>query len=984
MLEEYLSEFALGDFEATSQPLQSGLSKQKVADLQNILIKLGWKATTIPRPGAKDFGLFGSKTAGAWGQSAAGRKLNPTFQRASATEAYVDPNTLAALFTAAAGGAATTPARPQTVPAPAIQQTVAPAQPLTAMNTVTKGAREVSNLLYAVGWTTAKLPKTEVYTQKLANAWATSAKLRNMPVELKPTTSAGLVFVHKDTFDRIAADAVKGKVVKDAPVKDVVIAGTLVHPVLHLQELLYGVGWTKKKLAKDGKYGPQTKKAWGVSAKTRKLPELFERVDGNTARVAQATYDKIKADAQLAPVPTPYVPPKPEPVVPAGQEILIKPVADTQNVLIGLGWKSTTIPRPGVKDFGLFGPKTKAAWESSAKRRGLDTLFERVDGKTVKVSTKAYVAMLEEVKRSKSKGKDKPAPTPGPAPGPTPSPPPSPTPAPADVEVLAVRTVQQSLNVRAKAKLADDGTWGPKTEKALRSWLDKQPGGKRAKFVVKSKVKGASTVQLPKAFAAVLRDTRAPTPGPTPGPIPAPAPSPVPAPAPITPVEDQTVALLIKASTQAVPVIAVQHALAVMRKIDASIPSADFTGAWDKATSDAFFVAFRGSDKLDEAQQRVWRTVLSKVASPDARTVNLIPRDAAAVLKGEQLWQAEAQRGGTTNGGQQGGQTSQEPEPVGGDCNSLGPVFSEECKAAGGMTAYQNLRRQTPQQNGGVPADTHKGGYTSDGGSGGSSGGGVYDGGGGGPTTDGGGGIPGGGDVAPPPVVAANNPAVIWDQAVEALRAVGTDGPRIAKAIEDAKATGGTIRPEVLQAYTAWQASVERLKQRVAAVLEKSPQAQAAIDGASGGSQAQALSALEAYFGELAGPSADVLDLLKSPLFTAPLSGLGQVAQVAGWAARVGGPLWAKMIELLQLPVVKSAVVTGITVQGVGDALNAETVAFKDTNQQLNQLVAEGKLTTEQADVLRPEGPTSPWTAVALTVVALGGGYLYLRHRKRS
>jgi len=1042
---EYLQEFAIGDFEATAQPSQTGLQKRTVADLQNILIKLGWKATTIPRPGAKDFGLYGPKTAGAWGQSATTRKLNPTFQRASATEAYVDPNTLAALFAAAGGGAAV-------AAQPAVQTTtVAPVQPLTALNTVTKGAREINNLLYGVGWTTKKLPKTDVYTKSLANAWATSAKLRNMPVELKPTTSPAQVFVHKDTYDRIAADATKAKVATDAPAAEKVVAGSVVHPVLHLQELLYGVGWTKKKLAKDGKYGPQTAKAWGISAKTRKLPGTFERIDGKTVRVAQATYEKIKADAALAPVPAPYVPPAPtpSPVVPPGAEILVKPVADAQNVLIKLGWKATSVPRPGAKDFGLFGPKTKAAWESSAKSRNLDTLFERVDGKTVKVSTKTYVAMLEEAQK-KSKTVE-PTPTPAPSPvvpkgeellvkpvadaqnvliklgwkstnvprpsakdfglfgpktkaawessaksrkldplfervdgrtvkvstktyvamleesqkgaGPAPTPAPTPTPTPADSEVLAVRSVQQALNIRAKAKLVDDGTWGPKTEKALRSWLDKQPGGKKAKIVVISKAKNASTVQLPKAFAAILRDTSNAT---TPE-------------KPATSAEDQAVAFLIKGATVPVPVLHVQHMLAIAKAGNPAVPSVEFTGSWDKATFDAYMFAVKG--KLDASFQKVWRIALPKMVSPDAKTVMLSPTDAEVVALGEKSWQSgqKVKKKRDKKKAKKEPVTPQDDKEVQQLRDQL-KQLQDQLNKGGGSPAPTPT--PAPNGGGGGGGGGYASGSSSSGGSGGG-GGAIYDGGeGGGPTPGGGGDVPGGGDAPTPPVVAANNPAVIWDQAVEALRSVGTDGPRIAKAIEDATASGGTIRPEVLSTYTAWQAAVERLKQRVASILEKTPQAITAMDAAGGASPG--LSALEAYFGELAGPGSEALDLLKSPLFSAPMQGLGQVAQAAGWAARVAGPLWAKMIELLQLPVVKSAVVTGITVQGVGDALNAETVAFSDVNQQLNNLVAEGKLTAEQADQLRPETPTSPWTVLALAGVALGGGYLYLRNKKRA
>jgi hypothetical protein len=76
---------------------ESGPVKRLVADLQKILINLGWRSTTIPRPGAKDFGLFGPKTAGAWGESARARGLSPQFDRVSPTEAMVDVKTFTTL-----------------------------------------------------------------------------------------------------------------------------------------------------------------------------------------------------------------------------------------------------------------------------------------------------------------------------------------------------------------------------------------------------------------------------------------------------------------------------------------------------------------------------------------------------------------------------------------------------------------------------------------------------------------------------------------------------------------------------------------------------------------------------------------------------------------------------------------------------------------------------------------------------------------------
>jgi hypothetical protein len=75
----------------------AGPVKRLVADLQLVLIALGWRSTTIPRPTAKDFGLYGPKTANAWKESAQARGLPIQFDRSSPTEAVVDARTLRVL-----------------------------------------------------------------------------------------------------------------------------------------------------------------------------------------------------------------------------------------------------------------------------------------------------------------------------------------------------------------------------------------------------------------------------------------------------------------------------------------------------------------------------------------------------------------------------------------------------------------------------------------------------------------------------------------------------------------------------------------------------------------------------------------------------------------------------------------------------------------------------------------------------------------------
>jgi len=66
--------------------------------------------------------------------------------------------------------------------------------------------------------------------------------------------------------------------------------------VAELQKLLYGVGWTTKKLDNDPRFGPQTVKAWKTSTKTRNVPQTINRVDATHAQVSKIAYKRMVAD----------------------------------------------------------------------------------------------------------------------------------------------------------------------------------------------------------------------------------------------------------------------------------------------------------------------------------------------------------------------------------------------------------------------------------------------------------------------------------------------------------------------------------------------------------------------------------------------------------------------------------------------------------------------------------------------------------------
>jgi hypothetical protein len=1107
-INEYLEEFALGDFAATSNsPVQSGLVRRTVADLQNILIGIGWKATTIPRPGSKDFGLFGPKTAGAWGTSSQSRKLNPTFNRASATEAFVDPATLAAL----SGGAQPQAAQPAAVVRPA--QTAAPTTTPTGM-LATHAVKDAFDILYGLGWTTKKLPRSGVYTPMLAKAWGISATTRKLNPVLKAAEYSDSVYVDHATFDAMQA-AARGNVVSvGAPAKDVIVPGSVVKTVLELQDLLYGVGWTTKKLTRDGAYGKQTSHAWAVSAANRHLPVAFDRVDGKTARVSQATYDQIAADAAksgVKPVVTDNTltdkkvkdDKKPAP----SADLVDKSVADVQNLLIKLGWKSSTIPRPGSRDFGLFGPKTQGAWETSTKGRKLDSTFVRVDGKTARLNASAYVTMLEEVMKAKQPKTPEQKKTPE-----TPETPEKPSkdtdtpiipivlafdilyklgwttkklpksgtftptlahawgvssrsrklnpkfvayqtgtaavdpatvaalsaaadaaaggkpepekkkdvpsgsveilvaemqdivhrlgvpktkgtlgkkfgpstqkawetvatarklnagvtgtlnalkasvvsdtynalkneavkqpdkPSVLDVEEIAANTVQQGLNTLTKSKLKVDSTWGRNTEQALRTWLNKQPGGSTVKIIVVSAKKSASSVKLPKAFVAMLRE----------------AAKSAPAPKPETPKDQADVTALLKVATVVVPVLAVQRTLDIVRRKRPEIPQVSLSGTWDPTTQEAFLKVFVPSATLAP----IWTMAFPKLVSPDNTTVRVMPGDEATIVTGQKLWlERPTEGGGTTGGGTTGGGTSDQRIPGGGDGSS------------------------TPSGGGGGGGGS--GGGAPDSGGGGGSGGGASGGGGAGGET------PGGGGTTPEPSPGApTDPGAVWDGLVAALQSLGSKGPRYIQTMQAAVATGGTIAPEVEQAFEAWLTAAERVKLRTAQIIALPSVAQAVDAAGAGASPAAGVSSLEAYLGELASTSTEMVDFLKAPLSTSPaaaLQGLGQAVQAvevaAPWIARFAGATWTGLLTLLRLPVVRTAATTGIVVKGVGDALTSETQTLADRDAQLDKYVTEGKLTVEQRKQLDKPTGTDWKTMTILGVVGLGGLALYLRNR---
>ena len=656
-------------------------------------------------------------------------------------------------------------------------------------------------------------------------------------------------------------------------------------PIITAYYILYKLGWTTKKLPKSDKFTAALVSAWQVSSKSRKLDPKISKYKEDMISAAPATIRKLSADAAAV---------KAKSGEPTGAVTIF--VSEMQDIVHALG-----VPRDKATTDKSFGPATLKAWEKVASARNLNAGVTGKKGdKQVKVPPETYNTLKAEAAKG---GKV----------------------SPLDSEVILVITVQQGLNVLAKSKLGEDGTWGSKTESALRAWLNKQPGGKTVKPVIVTKTKGSSSIRLPRALVGVLRS----------------AAKTAPAPQPKNEDERKAADAVVQASTQSVSVLLLQHALSMLNRANANRPAVSFTGTWDPVTQDAFLLDFKGG--LSAILQRIWRIALPRLVSTDSRTIKLPPADVQLVGQGESLWQSQQQ-----------------------------PPINDQQKKE-----QEQQRQQYEQQ-------TQQGGGST-----------VPDGGAGGGTIPNGGAelpsgeTPGGGG-APTPSTSA--PEAVWDAVVAALGSMGTQGVQIAQAVSEKQTAREHLLPEVSEAFDAWCKAAEKIKLSVAQMIEGDSKVMSAID-ASAGSAAPAAGgvsewALAAYFGELAGPAADILLTLKTPLATeTAVSGYGlgeleQVAQAAQIAGRLGGAAWAKMIELLSLPVVRAAAVTYIGVKGVGEAFNADATNYKDLMGRLYDAVEKKQLTVEDAGKLKPSQPMGIAAIAAIGVVVLGGFALYLRGKR--
>lgn len=959
----------LADFEAAEKPTTAskpGLVQMDIAPLQRLLNQLGEKLTQD--------GLFGPGTKGAWARQAQKRRLEPAFDRAGPKWAWVSQQTYAALSAAAYPAGTVAPASkpavakpaakaaPKAAPKPAAKAAPKPAaKPVAAPKPVAAGlvdkpVAELQQLLYGVGWTSKKLTNDGLYGPQTKSAWGVSAKLRKLPVTFD-RVDGRTARVALATYDKIKADGSAAPKPAPAPAPGFPAPAPAAAPtglvdksVAELQGILYGVGWTTKKLPSDGAYGPKTKAAWEGSSKLRGLPATFTRVDGRTARVDATTYEALKAKMPAtkitpapAPKPGPGPAPAPGPAAPAGT--VNKLVAELQGILYGVGWTTKKLPSDGA-----YGPKTKAAWEGSAKLRGLPTTFVRVDGRTARVDATTYEALKAKMPATKvpdSGGKKTPAPKPAPAP------------VNGDLitkPVLEVQKLLQAIGWKART-VATNGKFDANTQKA---WIDSAK--RRGLSTTFTKV-DARTVKLNKStFDTIQSEVTKKKPD-------------VPAPAPQSTLSPGAKAV-IQLATVKVSAETLQQAMARTAALR-SLEPLPITGVWGQ--SDIQFFTKQVIQKPDTIQ--FWLEAFPSLVSADGKTV-MMPDTIASVLPTlANAWIASQQK---TVPSPSPGPTPPVDGPVGGNCNSLGPQYSEECNRLG-WDEYQRRARAgqyeppaPPSPNGGYvpPAPPSPGPAPMP----------VYDNGGGG-----GGGAPEPFPEEPAPPPAPDNSAAVesWGKAVAALQSLTQKAPEIEKAFVAAQERG-PIHPEVQAKLDAWLQAADKLTSTLSNVISGSPELRSALDASGPGVGFAGLSGygqeLAVYFGELEAVADKAIELLRTPFYEAAaivLKGFEQAGPALSWAARLGAPAWTRLLELLRLPVVTVAGGTAIAGKTITDAINGETEAYLSHEDALAQLVAEGKLTTDEYNNLKKDIPEqkSIIGPVILGVVALGGFALYLKNR---
>ena len=244
-----------------------------VAELQTILKGIGY--SRLPQDGA-----FGPNTVKAWQGATQRRGLDATIGRASGTEAWVNPATLAAMRTTTSIGGKSAPVSTPVVPArtPAVPtaKTGKPTEPSKA-GMVKGDVGALQSLLLKLG-EKLKAGRDGSWGPDTAGAWMRAATKRQqdgtinragptdawvMPAALAALTTAAQASTDQPGKGGGAPDKpvkpVKGK--PDQPSKQAMVKTG----VGQIQDLLIKLG-AKLKAGRDGQWGPDTAKAWQKAA----------------------------------------------------------------------------------------------------------------------------------------------------------------------------------------------------------------------------------------------------------------------------------------------------------------------------------------------------------------------------------------------------------------------------------------------------------------------------------------------------------------------------------------------------------------------------------------------------------------------------------------------------------------------------------------------------------------------------------------------
>lgn len=785
-------------------------------------------------------------------------------------------------------------------------------------------------------------------TVKMINAFAQNMVASRPAMDVSPRTTTpgrGMLDPYSAALRAKAAPSAPAALRASAPVAAASADGTVVKTVRELQQLLYGVGWTKKKLALDGKYGAQTKKAWTFSANLRKLPAKFERVTGETARVAQSTYDRIRADGTAqASMPQTAAPTKsaatPTGTKPAAssktaataapaavQDIpgtLVRSVDELQQLLYGVGWTTKKL-----KATKIFDTQTAKAWGVSANTRKLPATFTKVTSTTARVAKSTYDRIKSDgvAQASKDAGKKTGAPT-------KPSEKTSPAKMAGSVEANVAEMQSILVALGANKNSLTDGKFGPVTQKAWESAANARGlnAGVSGKTGARTATVFGATYEALNGAAKKAKPAEAKPDKKAPKKAKKSKEKPIPA----TPAEQQIMAALVKAATVSVPVLNLQRMLAYVKEI----PDSDFQGIWNTQTENGFLKRFFQSPLSIAAAKKA----LPQLLSADNRTLNMLPAWANVVALGVSGWAASRTS-----------RPAPEAPTMSPDAERMPPVYD----------------RDAP-----VPS-----------GSGGGGGVGPYY-----EEPSGGGGGGGGGSApAEEPPAEQTSPTETWDALVSALRNFAADAPKFEEIFEAGKARG-PVHPDVQAAYDNWMKAGDRLRQRLAQLIESNQNLQASLDTVGptvGFAGVGGRSEFEAMFASLESASIKAVELLKEPLITpaAPsnaMQGLGQAAQVAGWAARLASPTFKGLIALLNSRTVAATGTAAVLASGAKDIINSDVNAYAEFQTLLAKMLADGAITQAEYDALSkggPKAPGIPWGYITLGAIALGGTALYFKNR---